>query len=568
MLRAGLLALLLLPAQLAAKLVVIGLTPEQESNVRALLPLASASCETGQWRVKRLFRDADDQIARALEALGYYHAVVNKTLSWEQGCWQAEFRVDPGRPVYLRGVDFKVQGEAANDAAVMALLQADQPQPGDILHHGKYDAFRDRARDRLIERGYFDAEYGDSRVVVDTQRHEANITLTLESGPRYRFGQVSYTGGILRQQLLEGYSDISSGDFYNARALTDLSTALSKSGYFGSVSVSTESPDPSTRSVDVNVRLTPGNRHVYRAGIGFATDTGAQGQLGYSNRRRSANGGRFESRLFLSEVKSEVSASYRWPRQDPRREWVILTAGFNHEDTETSESDAYKLGVSRSRRVSEKWLEKPYLELLYEDFTVGGERDSSGLLIGGFSWESVTGREPDRVTRGRSLSYDIRGAGRQLGSDTSFLQLRARGKWIRSFNADTRLLMRAKISTTLKEDFEELPPSVRFFVGGDRSIRGYDFESLGPRNDRGKVVGGAHVIETSVEVDHVVRGNWSLAGFVDSGSAFNERPEFFTGVGLGVRWQSPVGPIRVDLATALDDSDGGLRVHISMGPDL
>ena len=246
----------------------------------------------------------------------------------------------------------------------------------------------------------------------------------------------------------------------------------------------------------------------------------------------------------------------RWP-SDPRflEHNTAYPQDLRAMHSETSESDAYKLGVSRSRRVSEKWLEKPYLELLYEDFTVGGERDSSGLLIGGFSWESVTGREPDRVTRGRSLSYDIRGAGRQLGSDTSFLQLRARGKWIRSFNADTRLLMRAKISTTLKEDFEELPPSVRFFVGGDRSIRGYDFESLGPRNDRGKVVGGAHLIETSVEVDHVVRGNWSLAGFVDSGSAFNERPEFFTGVGLGVRWQSPVGPIRVDLATALDDSN-------------
>ena len=128
--------------------------------------------------------------------------------------------------------------------------------------------------------------------------------------------------------------------------------------------------------------------------------------------------------------------------------------------------------------------------------------------------------------------------------------------------------MRANISTTLKDEFDELPPSVRFFVGGDRSIRGYDFESLGPRNDLGKVIGGAHLIETSVEVDHVVRGNWSLAGFVDSGSAFNERPEFFTGVGLGLRWQSPVGPIRVDLATPLDDSDGGLRIHISMGPDL
>ncbi len=549
-------------------MVVSGLTPTQESNVRALLPLASASCETGQWRVKRLFRDADASVIEALEALGYYNVRVAKKLHWEKACWRAEFTVDPGQPVRLRTVDFELFGPATKDRAITSKITSNRPQAGEILNHGRYESYRDKARNTLIEKGYFDAVYTKSHVLVDTKTLVADLTLHLDSGPRYQFGNISYTDGILRKELLVRYTDIVPGDFYNAKALTDLSTALSNSGYFDSVSVSTETPDPQTKTVPIAVRLTPGNRHLYTAGIGFSTDIGPQGRLGYTNRRRSENGSQFESRLFVSPIISETTASYRWPRHDPRKEWFSVAAGFKQEDTDTSESDAYRLGISRGRSVAGHWLEKPYLELTYEDFSIGGQDGHSRLLIAGINWASVTGRELGRITQGRALNYDLRGAGEQLGSDTSFLQLRAQGKWIRSLGAKTRALLRANIGATLKDSLSELPPSVRFFAGGDRSVRGYDFESIGPRNSFGKVIGGAHLLEASIEVDYIVHSNWAIAAFVDSGSAFSEDPEFFSGAGVGLRWHSPVGPIRLDLATPLDNSNGGIRIHISMGPDL
>lgn len=549
--------------------VFTGLTPAQETNVRALLPLASATCETGRWRVQRLFRDADTDINRALEALGYYNASLDKALSWEGGCWRAEFKVEPGPAVHLRTVDFKLTGPAADDQTLRDSMETGRPRQGDILNHGNYENYRNKIRKALVERGYFEAEYSESRVIVDPQKLTAELRLQLDSGPRYRFGQISYSTDILSQDLLARYTGFKPGDYYSTSALTKLSTALSDSGYFASVSVSAEAPNRETGTIPVSVRLTPANRHVYTAGVGFATDTGPQVRLGYSNRRRNQQGHQFESGLFISPVTSEATASYRWPRRDPRKEWFNLAAGIKHEDTDTSKSDAYKVGVSRSRGIAAgRWLEKPYLELTYEDFEVAGEDGSSRLLIPGINWESISGRELGRTTRGRALYYDIRGASDQLGSDTSFLQIRAQGKWIRSLGAKTRVLLRANAGATLKNSLNELPPSIRFFAGGDRSVRGYDFEALGPRNSVGEVIGGAHLLDASIELDRIVRGNWSIAAFVDSGSAFNESPEFSTGAGLGLRWHSPVGPIRVDLATPLDDSDGGIRIHVSMGPDL
>ena len=315
--------------------------------------------------------------------------------------------------------------------------------------------------------------------------------------------------------------------------------------------------------------MTPGARRTYSIGAGYATDTGPQGRLGYTNRRRNDKGHQFESKLNASPVKSELTAAYRWPIRDPRQEWFSVVAGVQYEDTDTSESDSYKLGILRSHNVSASWLETRYLDFAFENFKVGDQDTSSRLIIFGVNRESAKGRELGRVTNGRRLSFDIRGASDSLGSDTSFLQFRSTAKWIRSLGEKTRILSRASLGLTVEEELAELPASVRFFAGGDRSVRGYEYESLGPTDAAGDVIGGSHLLTGSLEIDRLVRPQWAIAAFVDSGSAFNDSDiEFSTGAGLGIRWYSPIGPVRLDIAHPLDDPDEDFRIHLSLGPDL
>lgn len=557
-----------LPSLVFADVKIEGLTKEQETNVRALLPINSADCNTSQWRVKRLFRDADKHINNALQALGHYDVRLYKQLTWEEKCWYAKFKINPGEPIRLLSVTIAVNGPAAENATVQALLASEQPRSGDVLNHGQYEQYRDRLQKAVIDNGYFDADYQQAQVLVNVPAKTADMTLVLNSGERYYFGEITYTDNILRQELLERFSDIESGAPYDSEAVADLFAALTGSGYFGSVSISTTPLDTENKRTPVTVSLTPGNSRIYTAGIGFATDTGPQARLGYTNLRRSEDGDRIESRLFVSDVSSEITGNYRWPLSDPRKEWFNVVTGVYQEHTDTSESETFKVGLSRTRGLYDTWLAKPYLEFVFEDFTIAGESDISRLIVAGMNWESITGRELGRVRKGRLLNYDVRGASRQLGSDTSFVQFQARGKWIRSAGPETRLLARATVATTVKEDFSKLPASERFFTGGDHSIRGYDFESLGPLNQTGDVIGGSHLVEASLEVDRITRGNWSVAAFVDTGSAFNESPDFSTGIGLGLRWHSPVGPIRFDVASPLDDPTRSFRIHISVGPDL
>ena len=123
--------------------------------------------------------------------------------------------------------------------------------------------------------------------------------------------------------------------------------------------------------------------------------------------------------------------------------------------------------------------------------------------------------------------------------------------------------------TTDVGDVNKLPASQRFFAGGDNSVRGYQFESLGPTDESGEVIGGKHLVVGSIELDHRITDSWNAAVFYDIGNAINSvNDELFAGAGVGVRWKSPVGPVRFDFAWALDKTDEQFRLHVVIGPDL
>lgn len=558
-----------LPLAARADVVFNGLDAAQETNARALVPLASTSCQTNAWRVQRLFRDADHDLRRALQALGYYNIEFEKRLTRTEDCWHAEFDVRPGDPVRYRVVDIRVDGELPQTLIRPQLSDNGRPKAGGILNHGAYEHFKRGLIQQLSNRGYFDAQFSRSEVVVEPETLSADLYLHLDSGPRYRYGEISFTEGILTDRLLRNYTDIKPGEYYDAKDISELYEALNGSGFFKSVSIRTDPVDEQNLSAPVNVLLSPGIRKSYNIGAGFATDTGPQGRLGYIDRRRNERGHQFEARLFGSYTESELTGAYRWPVVDPRTDWMSVVGGLHYEDTETSRSSTYKLGVLRTSKFARNWLWTRYSDLAYENFVIADQDDWSRLIILGVNFESAIGREISRSDSGRRLNFDLRGAAVALGSDTSFLQFRASAKRLWSLNEKYRLMLRGRLGTTLKDKLSDLPASVRFFAGGDRSVRGYAYESLGPVDADGNVTGGTHLLEASVEFDRMIARNWSVAAFADTGSAFNNfDPKFSTGIGLGVRWYSPVGPIRVDFAHPLDDPGRSFRLHITLGPDL
>jgi translocation and assembly module TamA len=194
--------------------------------------------------------------------------------------------------------------------------------------------------------------------------------------------------------------------------------------------------------------------------------------------------------------------------------------------------------------------------------------DTTALLIPAASYAHVRADNRLLTRRGYSLQFDLRGAVEQLLSDMSFTQAGLKAKLIQPVFRRDRLIARAQAGSTWTDSFDELPATLRYFAGGDQSVRGYGFEELGPRDASGEVIGGKHLLFGSLEYEHRVRGDWGVAVFYDTGNAFNSVHDGLeSGAGIGLRWRSPVGMVRVDLASAIS-ADNGLRLHFTLGPDL
>ncbi len=552
----------------SADVTIQGLRSSLEANVRAHLGLLELGCESPAWLVRWQFREVDADASEALEALGYYDAKVEKRLTFpDDGCWQAEISIAAGKSVVVDAVNVEIDGALATEPAMLVALADIEGMKGRRLQHDVYEAHKRKLLDVALSLGYFDAQLRSSEVVVRADAHAAIVNVDIEGGPRYRFGAITFTEGVLDQWLLEAYLPFKSGDFYAADLVARLRRNLGDSGYFARAVVTAEADADQGYTVPVRVELESFNRSwTYSLGAGYATDTGPRLRADAENRKLNAKGHRAVVRTLASRVLSTVDAEYRIPHRDPMNDWISFDAGIAREDTDTSQSDVMKVGMRHSY-LRWGWIESDFVELASEDYDIADESGRSRLLLLGTTLSRVWRDDPVRPTRGLRLMTTIRGAEQSLASDTSFLQIRAAAKVVRGLTDSTRVLIRADGGWTWKEEFSDLPPSVRFFAGGDTSIRGYEYQSIGPQTN-GEVVGGSGLATGSLEFDWAFRPGWSAAAFVDSGSAFDREPEYFTGVGLGVRWYSPLGPLRVDLAHPLDDDKSGVRLHISIGPDL
>ncbi len=557
------------PLGVAASVAIQGLNTELEANARAHLSLDDEPCGAPDWRVRRLLRRGQTEIRTALEALGHYQVTVAGELSQQPDCWQATYRVVPGDPVVIRRLRIDVQGPAGADPSFTRLVAGSALRVGVPFQHDHYEGLKRNLLELASRRGYADAVLADSRVDVFPAEGAADVQVTLDGGERYAFGDVRFQQDVLETDLVGRFVPFRRGEPYDSRRLGDFYSALAAGGYFERITVEPLLKERRDGEIPVAVTLTPGKRQLYTAGVGYSTDTGPRGRLGYTNRRVNAHGHQWGANLLVSKVVSEVSTNYRLPFGDPTEEWLSFDGGYKHEDTDSSTSDAYELGVRRIKDRGGGWLETLFLDLLYEDFVVGEQKDDSTLVMPGISWRRTQADDAIRPTRGLRLFLEVRGSADALGSDVNFLRAAGQAKWVRRILPRSRVILRAEAGVALTEGFSELPPSVRFFAGGDASIRGYDFKSLGPKDADGNVIGGSGKLIASAEYEFDIRPKWSIATFVDSGNAFDDfdlEPQ--TGVGAGFRWQSPVGPIRVDLAKPLNGVDRDVRLHVTFGPDL
>ncbi len=544
---------------------------DMEQNIRQLLSIERQKDHElmTEGRLRRLHKKAKAEITQALQPFGFYRpTVVSSLVKDTTGEWVARYRVDPGPAIRVEIFELEVSSSVEKDKAFGKLLKNLPLKAGDVLVHARYEAIKSSLLSLAAERGYFEARFERNKVEIDLKGYQARVYLTFNAGPRYQYGDIHITRGVLDDDLIRGYVSLVVGRPYLVDELVATRQALGDSDYFQSVEVSPGLPQVDTQRVPVNIVLKPRLPNRYTLGLGYGTDTGARLGLGWEKPLINSRGHRFGSELKLSEIGNSLSANYSLPVLNPRTDRLVYSAGVTEENTDSNRSRVETLGLSLNQGRG-AWRESLSVQYQQETFSVADVRDTSTLVIPGASWTRNWGRKRVLVFDGVRLDIGVQGASSQLLSDSDFVQLQLGFKFIQSLGADYRLLTRARLGATATDDFDQLPSSVRFFAGGSQSVRGYAYESLGPQNAAGEVEGGRHLWVGSIELERNLGGNWGMALFYDAGNAINEVNDALEhGAGFGLRWKSPVGPVRVDLANAMSSDRGGWRLHINIGPDL
>jgi translocation and assembly module TamA len=541
------------------------------SNVLAYLSIEQQRLDPNLTapQLQRLHQRATAEIGKALQPFGYYNPQVHGALQHDNDRWVASYAVDPGPAVHVTAIDIRVEGDGRDDPGFETLIANFPLHLNDVLLQPLYEKGKQNFQRFASEHGYFDFKWLKSEIAVDPVAHSAAITLHIDSGPRYRFGKVDFQQDTLRPGLLQRFVPFKQGDPYNTTELLDLQSGLFDSDYFRNVEINPRR-DLSTRNeVPIDVTLVPRYQHLYTLGLGYGTDTGPRGKLGWENRRINDRGHRFKTEYSTSAISDSLTARYSIPIRNPRSDEFAITSTWSNDHPANSQSETFLLGVSRSVDRGNNWLETLYLNYQTESYVVGGDSGDSVLLMPGITWTKVSADNRIYPLRGIRLLLDVRGAHPDLISNAQFVQARFQVKFIHKLFGKGRILLRGDVGATRFGAIRTLPTSVRFFAGGDQSVRGYAYNSLGPRNAAGQVIGGEQLLVGSVEYEQRFTDKWSTAVFYDTGNAINNWQEALKdGVGFGVRWRSPIGPIRFDLAWAISEPGAPKRLHINVGPDL
>ncbi len=563
------LAILALPLVAMAQqpsLEIEGAESELAANIRAHINLPDLECSSSTLRLARFLPGIRQSVVRAGRALGYYRLRQSSRFESVDDCWRLLVQVEPGEPVRVGQIDISID---SNSELFQQVLQDLPLISGQQLNQSDYEQIKTDLSAVAVEHGFFDARYNRAEIQMDLVENSADVALEFSPGPRYQIGVIRIQElDALSSDFVSRFFGLETGDDYSSEAVLGIRNSLNSSHYFSSVSVTPQVSQAVDRQVPIQVGLSMRPKLRYAVGIGATTDIGPRLRLDYENRYLNRRGHSWQGNAGLSPVQQNLDLSYRIPLRNPATESLEISTGYLAEDTDTFTSNSSKMVATYSSINSWQWRQQLFLGYQHDESDISGETIVADFVIPGISLDRTRADDALYPSRGWRLFGELKGASDTLLSSENFVQLNLSGKAIRSFSA-SRLLFRFDLGTTVTENIDELPTSIRYFTGGDQSVRGYKYESLGPENEAGEVVGGKHNISLSLEADFPIANNWKLAVFADTGNAFNDFTdfEFKTGAGVGLRWLSPIGPIRVDFASALD-FDNELRLHITMGPDL
>lgn len=514
-------------------------------------------------RLRALNRRAEDDIRGALNPFGYYDTEI--TSDFDLGARRATYTiVTLGPRTVVRDISIRIEGDGKDFQPLKDVRSRLRMQPEEPLRHQRYNADKNSFSLAAFEYGFLDSRFLVSDLWVYPDEQAADIEWRFDTGTRWRFGEISVEADNIDEDVIRRYLTITEDNYFSPRDVLNTQLTLSDLGYFAQVDVVPDRDNQSNTHVPMTIRTTPIKDQLYSAGIGYGTDTGARLSLGAEFRRLNRRGHKLRSDIRLSEVQNRAGVEYRIPLGSKNGEFLSFHTGYIDEEFDEGETERYEIGAALTREPGD-WSRRTYLTYEIEESRLGNQFTDTDLLMPGVSFTRSELDDPIHPRNGWYAFIDLHGASEDVLSTTTFLQSLVQGRFVLPLWDTARLLLRGEYGATLNNELAELPASQRFFAGGDQSVRGYAYRSIGPRDESGENIGGEYMTTLSAEIEQTVWGNLGVAAFLDAGGVDNKPgPALSQGVGAGLRYRAPIGYVNLDLAHPLRRPETGVRLHLGI----
>lgn len=526
-------------------------------------------------RISYYLGNIDALVENTLEPLGYYQPVISTRSERQQDKVQIIIDVKLGEQVRVRDSSIRVEGAAGKDRFIGFWLEGFEPAKGDVFNHGLYETNKASITQALLDRGYFDQSNPVHLVQVTRASNSAAIDLVWDSGPRYRYGAVHFEGHDFEPGLLDQLVNFEPGKPYSQPQINRLQESLGKLNYFSSIHIVPDLDKKADGVVPILVNLTQGKRSSYNATGRYGTETGLGVEFGLERRWVNGRGHKMNYDIAWAQNEQSLAAIYRIPAFA----WLDGWYGFGLQARNELYLNSPSRYVEAFANRSGEWRRWSLLASInvrrerFDEFIPNNDEQAipielyTSTAYAEFNAVTRSNNEVNYPVEGSAWYYQARAGYEYEESQAPFVQAYVKNKRVYGLNTKSRILLRSELGAIYSTDYSFFPPSLRFYAGGDQSIRGYSFKEIGDYTENLNL-GGRYLATTSVEYEYRILPEWAIAGFVDAGDAFDVDPNVNIGAGFGARWRSPIGPVRFDVAYGFNGPEPGYALHFTIGADL
>lgn len=575
------------------------------TNIKDELLIYKASLETKLTihRIKNLHYRAIEEITNSLQSFGYYeiNIIDNNLTNVSKRAWQANYTIEIGPAIKLKKIDIDILGEVNKSQITNIKKQINKYLKINAnLAHENYEKSKQFILNKLHEYGFLNAQTKEAKILIDLQKNTAHIIIIIDAKQQYYFGKVTFKSELYSDGFLNKYIPFKKHDCYSVDNLMQLKNNLLNSGLFSKVRIDTfDIKNLSTNDanlVPIIVRVYNKPKHKYFGSIGFGTDTGFRGSFGYVYRLQNLPGNAINLNTSISKKRKQTMLDYSFLGKNPITQKYNLGLILQKEkfkERSNKNLEFYFQKLIEKNNLSQTWK----LSLIKEHFkelpTTSKKKITMLLPTIKFTWLNLTKANliEENITEqnskyGNKLIFTTKFGIQPLISSANLFQFIINEKFIKPFIYNSKIIFKSTIGSTFIKDFNKLPLSLRFFTGGDYTIRGFGYNYLGPLsrdlNNNVGVIGGKHLFIASIELEKPIPKypQVAVACFIDGGNAVNNFNNFINtklaiGTGIGISYATPIGALKIYIAKPVKNPKSleftykkHLRIHLNFTTDF